>query len=214
MKFLESKKKYINFGKIGIVEVDPVENIDLSWVFSELFKFVPNSFVDGLVGIYFGDFPELKERKIKSYLSDNVIVISNNLKSEKELIKILVHELAHNIERNNKEDLYSNKEILKEFLSKRRVLADRLKLNGVKSIPRAFIENPDFLDEIDHWLMDVVGYDRLNLSITSLFPDVYSVTSVREYFACCFEIFFLENKKEVETMAPAVYNAISDLVRE
>jgi len=73
--------------------------------------------------------------------------------------------------------------------------------------------DPAYTLEMDSYLYDEVGYDRLNFIAASysLFTSAYCATSLREYFANGFEYYFLENKKYLKEICPILHSKIEEI---
>ena len=84
-----------------------------------------------------------------------------------------------------------------EFLAKRYKLYQILKAHDYKGPKEEFL-NSNFSQQLDDFAFKVVGYERLEFFTLGLFPSTYSVTSLREYFATGFEIYFLEGPKNLK----------------
>ena len=72
----------------------------------------------------------------------------------------------------------------------------------------------DYVDELDNFLLNKLGYDKLSVLTAGLFLSPYSVTSIREYFANVFEEFTNGDRKYLKQISPAAYEKIEELFRE
>jgi Mlc titration factor MtfA (ptsG expression regulator) len=76
--------------------------------------------------------------------------------------------------------------------------------------------DPEYSLEMDMYLYQVVGYDRLNFIVSSygLFTSAYSATAIREYFSNGFEYFFLDDRKYLKETCPVLYSKILEIYKE
>ena len=94
-----------------------------------------------------------------------------------------------------------------EFLKKRKQLAFELASEGY-DIPRGFVGDVKFSEEIDTFLYKRVGYGPLKMFGLGIFVRPYAATSLREYFAVGFEYFYLKDAEELKKTCPSLYNKI------
>ena len=71
----------------------------------------------------------------------------------------------------------------------------------------------DFSKKFDEFLYLIVGYPTLTQLTPTLFVSPYGATSLREYFANCFEEYFARRQYDhVKKISPAVYEKIELLL--
>ena len=67
--------------------------------------------------------------------------------------------------------------------------------------------------EFDDYLYGTVGYPILQTLSIGLFPDAYGITSIREYFASGFEMYFLGDRDYLKKISPILYKKIRELLQ-
>ena len=133
--------------------------------------------------------------------------------SEEDLFDDLVHEIAHCVEENFLYDIYEDSLIENEFLKKRKKLLDILRAYDYDEIDEKEFYNTEYSQEFDEYLYIMIGYPVLTQLSSGLFVTPYGATSMREYFANCFEQYFAKrNYKEVREISPAVFKKIEFLL--
>ena len=136
--------------------------------------------------------------------------IDNEQDDNKDLIDDIIHEVAHNLEIIANNEIYSDNEIIKEFLAKRRKLFNILIANGFNP-PENFEMELKWDEGIDRFLYKDVTYDIMRKIANGLFVTPYGATSLREYFANGFESYYLGKIHRVRKVSPAVYTAVEKL---
>ena len=126
-----------------------------------------------------------------------------------DLIDDLIHEIAHAVEKEYGSYIY-NGALEREFLGKRRRLYSVLKAEGYPISP-VFKIKMEYDKGIDMFLYKEVGYVKLNNLVNGLLPSAYAATSLREYFAICFEEYFLGNVTYLKKICPVAYRIIQTL---
>ena len=186
------------------------DEIDPDFIFKYINARIPFHLTTGVDIIYIGIFPEMEEREINAYYEDGAIYVTNQQDDEVDMIDDIIHELAHAVERNNDELIYGSGAIQREFLAKRKNLADRL--DDIVFVPQDFTINMDYDKTIDEFLFKEVGYDVLNQLVVNIFVSGYAATSVSEYFARGFEEYFIGDKTVLKKISPVLYKIIDELV--
>jgi len=186
------------------------EEIDPDFVFNYISSRIPFHLARNIDIIYVGQFPEMKEREINAYYEDGAIYVTNKQDEDIDMIDDIIHELAHAVERNNEEIVYGSGRLQSEFKAKRRNLYTRIQ--EMYEVPRGFLSNVDYSEEIDNFLFKTIGYDVLNQLVVSIFVSGYAATSVNEYFARGFEEYFIGDKELLKQLSPVLYKIIDELV--
>ena len=212
------KEIYMLSGQIPIYMVNQLaSNIDISSALEIVEENVPASLISLIEGIYVGDFKELKERNIQAMYSDGVIYLSpfENVPgaSEEMVAGNIAHELAHALEENFGHQIYGDEKIRKEYDGKKKRLFHLLKAEGF-SLPKKFLFDDRYVDELDMFLYNEVGYDKLSLLVPGLFTSPYSVTSMREYFANGMEDYLLGDVSHLKQICPVLFNKLENIIEE
>ncbi len=213
-KTIKNKKEYQLFNKVVVILKDQVpEFIDLNLVLKTIERTIPERLVYELDSIYIGDFKELNDRNIESLYLDGAILLTNQQESEDELIKTLIHEIAHNAEKAFTKDIYSDGALQQEFLNKRTKIFNLLKQEGF-SVSLPVFMSIDFSEEFDEFIYQTVGYDRIAALSSTIFISPYGITSLREYFANGFEHYFSGDADYLRQISPKLYQKIIQLTKK
>lgn len=214
---LKERKEYYLYD-IPIYILKPLpEHIDVNDVIETLKETVPYRYLSNLEGIYVGEFPELKDRKIQAMFRDDVIYLSsfeNHPEVEEEtILNNIIHEIAHSLEEKSYFDIYGDNTIEKEYTGKKKRLLDLLRANGVvfPGMGKLFFSD-EHVDELDDFLFNKLGYDKLLALTPGLFLTPYSTTSLREYFAEGFEEWLQGDKDFLKEICPALYNKLKTIL--
>jgi hypothetical protein len=195
------------------------KHININNVISKIKKSIPFKMIDGLDVIYVGEFLELDQRQISAMFLDGAIYISafNDFPeiTEEVIVKDIVHEIAHMLEEKFNFEIYGDQSIVNEYNAKKKKLVSLLRAEGIvfPGMGTLFFSN-DYVDELDNFLLNKLGYDKLSVLTAGLFLSPYSVTSIREYFANVFEEFTNGDRKYLKQISPAAYEKIEELFRE
>ena len=202
--------------KAKYYEKEPFDiQVDIDRVFEEVAKIIPSPFLDYIDTIIVGQFDFLDQRDLDALYSDASIYLSNKDKEvESDIVDDIVHEIAHAVEENNQHIIYSDNMISAEFLSKRNNLYFLLKENGFnEEVDFYDFDNLEYDEQFDMFLYQEVSYPLLDTLTTNIFCSPYGATSLREYFANCFEHYFYSSTpKLVKAVSPRVHDKIQELL--
>lgn len=216
MRFREGREinlgEYMVFGKTRVFEHEPLpDHIDLRNLLSRLETAVPEHMVEDLDVIYIGHFDFLADRDLNAMYEAGAIYILPEQDDEDDLYDDIVHEIAHCVEETYTDYVYGDGGIENEFLVKRKKLLDILRREGYNVSLGDFL-NPDYSRDFDELLYVEIGYPVLAGLTMNLFVSPYGATSMREYFANCFEeVYARNNINLVKKLSPAVYTAIAKI---
>lgn len=207
-------KEQTIFGNINVIEQQELpDNISLNNILKKLQIVIPEHFVQNLDGIYVGDYDFLSKRDLNALYKDGVIYVAPEQDDEQDVYEDIVHEIAHCVEETYGMDIYEDGKIEDEFLRKRRGLLDILRAYGYNQVSDASYGNTEYNKKFDEFLYLSVGYPILTQLTPSLFVSPYGATSLREYFANCFEEYFARRQYgHVKSISPAVYEKIELLL--
>jgi hypothetical protein len=202
------------FGNINVVQQQEMpDNINLNNILKKIQIVIPDHFVQNLDGIYVGEYDFLLKRDLNALYKDGVIYVLPDQDDEQDVYEDIVHEIAHCVEETYGMDIYEDGKIEQEFLRKRRALLDTLKAYGYNEVSDAAYGNTEFSRKFDEFLYLIVGYPTLTQLTPNLFVSPYGATSLREYFANCFEEYFARRQYDhVKKISPAVYEKIELLL--
>ena len=190
------------------------KEIDIRNTLSNIEQKLPKNILSNIKEIFIGQFEELKRRQVQSLYESGAIFLSNEIEGEKELVLSIIHEMAHALEETQREKIYFDGLIEKEFLAKRASLFNILKTNGYIngiSLMGLFFK-PEYDIKFDNWLNKTITYPILSGLSSGLFLSSYAITSIREYFANAFEKFFSGHSEEVKKITPSVYNKLVEFI--
>ena len=202
------------FGNVNVIQQEDLpDNINVNNILKKLEIYVPDNFVQNLDGIYFGTYDFLLKRDLNALYKDGVIYVLPEQDDEADIFDDIVHEIAHCVEETYGFDIYEDGKIEEEFFTKRKRLFDILNAYGYNQVSANAYENMDYDLKFDQFLYLIVGYPALEQLTPGLFVSPYGATSLREYFANCFEEYFARKKYEhVKKVSPAVYEKIELLL--
>ena len=193
---------------------DPLNNdgIDIEKIVAKVEERVPEHLLSEVEMIIIGWFDEFEEREINAFYGDGCLYISNIQDDEEDIFDDIVHEIAHSLEEPYGYEIYGDKRLEKEFLSKRMYLKDILWAHDFKA-PTEFYMNSEYDQEFDQFLLNKVGYDKLSQLMQGLFISPYAATSLREYFAVGFTEFYLHPDAHnfLKKISPALYQKLIKL---
>jgi len=212
VNYVKTRNKHLpeyNFGSFQVFVQNALPDyIDIDQIFADIKRVIPDHILESLDVIYIGDFSFLKERNINALYSDGAIYISNTQDDNEDLKDDIVHELAHAIDEKYQDFLYSDGKIEDEFLLKRNQLKRVLSHQG-RDISKYNFYNVEYDSEFDDFLSEEIGYDVLRLLTVDIFTNPYAATSLKEYFASCFEKYYLENHVDLKNLCPYIYRKLS-----
>ena len=196
---------------------DPLNNdgIDIEKIVAKVEERIPEHLLSEVEMIIVGWFDEFEEREINAFYGDGCLYISNIQDDEEDIIDDIVHEIAHSLEEPYGYEIYGDKRLEKEFLSKRMYLKDILWTHDFKA-PTEFYMNSEYDQEFDQFLLNKVGYDKLSQLMQGLFISPYAATSLREYFAVGFTEFYLhpDTHNFLKKISPALYQKLIKLQKD
>jgi hypothetical protein len=211
----QNKKEWRLYDEVLVIMESPLpKDINIKNVLNYIETHVPRRMLGNVDVVYVGDFDILKKRQIQSLYLNGAVMVTSHQNSEQEMIDMLIHEFAHGLEAQESMFLYGDSVLQVEFLAKRKKLVARLKQHGLECPEQKLLSIVDFSKEIDDYLFNVVGYDRLAMMTTDIFVTPYAATSLREYFANGFEHFFHpEEHIHIKSICPKLYRRIRELTR-
>jgi hypothetical protein len=207
------KKEYSLTEGIQVYLKDKISNnIDLGSVLQQLAVLIPIHLFSEIDSLFVGMFEEFSNRDINALYKDGAIYVSSEQDDEQDMLDDIVHEIAHSLEIPYGGLIYGDGEIEQEFLLKRIKLYEIIKNEGLNPDEYIFT-NLEYSQEMDDFLYQEVGYDRLNFIVSSygLFASAYAATSLREYFANGFEFFFLDDRALLVECCPELYKKIEEI---
>jgi len=188
------------------------EGVSPEFVFDYVSSRIPFVLTKNIDVIYVGQFPEMKERDINAYFDNDAIYVTNEQDDEMDMIEDIIHEISHAVEHYNRDYIYGDGKLQREFIAKRKRLSALL--SQKYEVPADFDINFEYDRDIDDFLYRVVGYDALNQICVNIFSSAYAATSVSEYWAKGFEELFIGEKSNLKNLSPVLYNRLVNLIKE
>ena len=214
IKRSKKEQKEYSFGHGYAFVKDPLpDNIDFDYVLETIEDIIPAAMRVGVDSIMVGDFEEFHERNINAMFKDGAVYVTNAQSSNDDMIDDIVHEIAHSVEDLCGYEIYAlEPNITREFRSKRLKLKQMLKSEKIETQGYDF-GDVEYSLEFDDYLYSTVGYPTLQALSVGLFPDAYGITSIREYFASGFEMYFLGDRDYLRKISPVLYKKIKELLK-
>ncbi len=188
------------------------EEVDPDFVFNYIGSRIPLYLTSNIDMIYVGQFPEMKERDINAFYENDAIYVTNEQDDEMDMIEDIVHEISHAVEHYNREVIYGDGKLQREFIAKRKRLSALL--SQKYNVPGDFNINFEYDRAIDDFLYREVGYDILNQVSVGIFPSAYAATSLSEYWAKGFEELFIGDQASLKQLCPILYAKMVLLIKE
>jgi len=188
------------------------KGVSPEFVFDYVSSRIPFVLTKNIDVIYVGQFPEMKERDINAYFDNDAIYVTNEQDDEMDMIEDIIHEISHAVEHYNRDFIYGDGKLQREFIAKRKRLSALL--SQKYEVPADFDINFEYDRDIDDFLYRVVGYDALNQICVNIFSSAYAATSVSEYWAKGFEELFIGEKSDLKNLSPVLYNRLVNLIKE
>lgn len=207
----KSHKERVFLDNIHVLIKDQfTADINLDKVLNKVKNSIPHFLFQNVEAIYIGQFKELKERDLNAAYMDGALYLTNEQKSEVNMLEDIVHEIAHSIEELASFDMYIDNKLNREMAIKRAKLKQILKDNKFDVSKHDFL-NIEYNKKFDMYLYEEVGYPILNTLTVGLYCSPYGATSIREYFANGFEFFFLKDRELVKQVCPQLYKKLLEI---
>tara|TARA_Y100000034_G_C6880181_1_gene403205 strand:- start:21 stop:683 length:663 start_codon:yes stop_codon:yes gene_type:complete len=208
---MEQQNSFYTPNGIHVYVDSPLSNkdIDLEKLISKVENTIPSHLLSEVEMVIVGWFDEFEERKINAFYKDGTLHVSNIQEDMEDMYDDVIHEIAHSLETPYGYEIYGDKKIEKEFLRKRKYLYDTLWKMGYK-IPLSVFMDPEYNEDLDLFLYEKIGYDKLSHIVEGIFISAYAPTSLREYFATGFTEYYLDSNHEfLSKVSPALYQKLS-----
>lgn len=212
IKKQQEKLKRKRVGNIDVFIKDAPEGIDSLSVIAKAIKKIPTHLVSYIDTIYVGKFDHLLKRDLDASYSNGMMFLTNDQKSEADMMDDIVHEFAHSVEEMHNDEIYGDLSLQREFLQKRKRLYQLLKSEGFEVDNYSF-DNPKYDYNFDAFLYKEVTYSFLRSLTTGLFYSPYAATSLSEYFANGFEaVFYGKESNKLKQISPILLEKINNLL--
>lgn len=190
--------------------------VEIKPALTRVIEIIPRHLLTGFKKLYIGQYKALNKREIQAMYDKDTksVYITNDQDSTSDIIDDVVHEIAHSVEETFYQEIYSDQNIEKEFLLKRKKMWKILKEKGLDVNKEDFLKK-EYSFEFDMFLYKQVGYQVLNTLLSQVFFSPYAATSLREYFANGFEAFFMKEEiRRLRRISPQLYKKIEELLNK
>ena len=214
VKQKQQEKKHFTWNGIEVWVKDPITSpkISVKDVLGTIIKKIPNHLMQNIDSIYVGQFEFLQNRSIQAMYENSSIFVTNTQEDKEDMCDDIVHEIAHSVEEMYKDPIYSDGELEREFVSKRKHLYSLLRSEKLEANLSDFI-NPSYSESFDQYLYQSIGYPMLRMVASSIFYSPYAVTSLREYFANGFEAFYyFDDYDFIKKSCPKLFSKLYSLM--
>ena len=205
------RQEVIAFGNVEVNIIQPLpESVSLAKVLHMISGLLPKDYYRGISKIQVSDHPKFANKEFNAMYQDGTLYVSPDQDNEEDMIDDIIHETAHHLEVIALEEIYGDQRIISEFVKKRKELRYELAAEGydVKSYD---FEELKYDKQFDDFLHKRVGYQTIKYLMQYDFVRPYGATSLREYFACAFQEYYLGNRDRLFDRCPAVYKKIDEL---
>jgi len=216
-KYIQTQKNKENYFTVSGIEItiqDPLsEDIDVKSIVKLALTIVPRILFKSIRKIKIGQFKELNDRDLDALYKDKIIYLTNLQESDADLLDDIIHEIAHSVEVEYSDMIYSDGSVRREFINKRLKLKKAIDSMGYQ-ISLDLYKQTRYDEEFDMFLYKKVGYKKIAASTPGLFLSPYAATSLREYFAIGFENIFL-NQESYQVMrrnSPSLFEKLINLI--
>ena len=210
-KLMEQLNNFYTSNGIHVYVDSPLNNeeLDLEEIISKVESVMPSHLLSEVEMVIVGWFDEFEERKINAFYKDGTLHVSNIQDDAEDMYDDIIHEIAHSIEEPYGYEIYGDKKIENEFLKKRKFLHDVLWKMGHK-IPLSVFLDTEYNEDLDLFLYEKIGYDKLSSIVEGIFLSAYAPTSLREYCATGFTEYYLDSNHEyLKKISPELYKKLS-----
>jgi hypothetical protein len=208
-QLLEQQTDFYTSTGLHVFFKDPLNNVDVEKVISKVESNIPPHLMSEIEMIIVGWFDEFEERSLNAFYDGGTLYISNIQDDFMDMYDDIVHEVSHSLEEPHGYFLYGDKKIENEFLRKRKYVHDILWKMGYK-IPLSVFMDPEYNEELDMFLYEKIGYDKLSTIVAGVLITPYALTSLREYFATGFTEFYLHPDEHgfLKKISPELYRKL------
>ena len=210
----ERAPKEFSAGHAPVHVLEPLpDNVDISRVLSKVEYLLPDEILDTIDVIYVKHLDDFEERDINAMYKDRAIYVTSLQDNDKDMIDDIIHEYAHAVEDTFGASIYEDEKVQREFLGKTVRFERILRAAGFDTLEYDF-KNLEYSEALDRFFFEEVGYPTLVSYSHGLFLGPYGATSLREYFASGFEEYFMGDKRLLNSISPAIYEKLNDLIME
>lgn len=155
---------------------------------------------------------QMSEQDLAMVYLNNKIYISPMLRNKGYIEEGLIHEIGHILL--SRSEINNNDQVKDEFFFKRKMVLDSLmqQFEVSQRIQDLFKNLEDFSPELDKFLNEIIGYEKLGPHISGCFLDPYAISSFDEYLATGFQLYYSEYRNALKKTNPILYREIDKLI--
>lgn len=211
---LEKTKEFLIFNRIPFLIDDSLINQDISLksVIEKIEDLTRRNYFRGIDRIRIGNYDFLNDRDVNATFHEGTLYLSNVQDDEEDIIDDILHEVAHNLEKQYTSEIYQDKKLEHEFLRKRGKLKRILSDIGFNVDKHNFF-SVEYNKGFDRFLYKYVTYSSLKQLAADLFCSVYGATSLSEYYASGFQQYLMAGQACLKELSPVLYRKVDNLNR-
>jgi hypothetical protein len=213
--------------------VHPANGIDLQAVADSIHRILSHFrfLFKSLDAIYIGSFPALEDRGLNAMFYESALWLTNEQSSVYDMVEDIVHEMAHVLEEQFKEEVYGDGLIEKEYIAKKTAVLDSLMEEEdmlvdtmledleydaladeeIAAIFQQAKNETEFDPVFDELLYSQFDFDQLRNHCLGHFTTPYAAVSLSEYFAIGFEWFQMKDRRELRETCPLLYMKLEEI---
>ena len=204
-----NETNFLTVSGVSVIIKDP---IDFEMHLEDLkntIETLPKHFLTNVDYVIFGNFDFLRKNNYNAAYNDGAIYALNTQENNRDVLDDIVHEVGHAVEDQFRSFIYSDMQLEKEFLLKRRILKTEMKKNGI-DVPYD-MHNPEYDEKLDRYFSDVIGYPVMTSIVQGIYYSPYGATSLNEYFANGFEAYFYHKDLYLKKVSPVLFDKLEKL---
>jgi len=204
-----SETNFLTVSGVSVIIKDPIDFEMSSKGLKNTIETLPKHFLTNVDYIIFGNFDFLRKNNYNAAYNDGAIYALNTQENNRDVLDDIVHEIGHAVEDQFQSFIYSDMQLEKEFLLKRRILKTEMKKRGI-DVPYD-MHNPEYNEKLDRYFSDVIGYPVMTSIVQGIYYSPYGATSLNEYFANGFEAYFYHKDLYLKKVSPVLFDKLEKL---
>ena len=136
-----NETNFLTISGINVIIKDPIAFSLSVEDLKDVINRMPKHFLSDLDYIIFGKFEFLKKKGYVAAYNDGAIYVNNTQENNREIYDDIIHEIGHSVEEKYRDFVYSDMTLEREFLKKRRILQQQLKMETELEIAEVELQN-------------------------------------------------------------------------
>jgi len=189
--------------------------INLEEVLARIERVIPETLLEETLDIFIGNFDKLNTKQLKSLYHDGAVYVSNEIQTEEILFYHIICALSYSIEHNNRDIIYADGTLEKEFLEKRiKVYQMYSKEVTNKSLSIYDFMNVYYDKKLENLMFSILHKSTKEVSIYNVFPSAFGFVSLKQYFIDCFVEYVMKmiEKEKLKSLTPTAFSKIEHLL--